>query len=643
MDLYEQPFQRIQYDVSAGRDIQMRVLGPAPAPQGPVASRQTRLQLAIERLNLRDAAGRALISSGVEALLASLLSEQSINALVRVGLAREVVEANVLQAMENTLGGLSPTGLATDVVRSAIIDAVAVALEQAVFSRAPASTLPASWQAPLRALVRASFAEGAGLVLAVSNPSPTAWVAPVVDRVYDAVEIYRGITGLRQDREVFLYSVALGAEVNAELITRFPGASSQSVLDQWRSDTRNNLRSMVGPGAVEAVSQVIATGQAALTAQRRGNAAEVARLVLQLQQRADQFNLPTLSGTRSPRELVLNLVNAGDAASSLARVFLSGTALRDGEQEVTVNEVTRPPKSEWFANWTYRLTNGESTSDFDTAAKTITASGTNAPDSLARVVDIHAVGSRRMLLRMVGGPCRADSFRLEQAFVQPVILSEHSNAVRIGDLYFDVPLGTPQQGWSGRMREAWALRKANDHEMQAYESCRWDTFDTLRAYIAQFPGGRFLAQGDPPGWFGGQCVAWAKALFGLVASRPIDSLRGYAGELPGNLRALGFDVSEDPAAPRIGAMVAWSDGRFGHVGVVTQVHRSPVSNQITEITVSEANWGAITEEGARRWELSLAEARREFVTESYGTARSTRLQVNNLTRGSYRFSAYVYP
>lgn len=335
-------WQRLQFDITPGRDIQMRVLGPAPAPQGPVASRQTRLNLAIERLNLPDAAGRALISSGVEALLASLLSEQSINALVRLGLSRQVVEANVLQAMENAVGDLSPTGLAMDVVRSALIDAVAGALEQAVFSRAPASTLPASWQAPLRALVLASFAEGTGLVLAVSNPSPTAWVAPMVDRVYDAVEIHRGITGLRQDREVFLYSVALGAEVNAELITRFPGARSQSVLDQWRNDTRSNLPAMVGPGAVDAVSQVIDTGLAALTAQRRGNTAEVARLAQQLQQRAEQFNLPTLRGTRSPRDLVLNLVNAGDAASSLASAFLSGTALRDREQ---ATPATTPPAS----------------------------------------------------------------------------------------------------------------------------------------------------------------------------------------------------------------------------------------------------------------------------------------------------------
>lgn len=171
------------------------------------------------------------------------------------------------------------------------------------------------------------------------------------------------------------------------------------------------------------------------------------------------------------------------------------------------------------------------------------------------------------------------------------------------------------------------------------------TENTLNAYIQRFPEGQFLrpSERDPPGWFGGQCVAWAKALFGLVASRSIDSLSGNAGQLPGNLRDMGFEVSEDPAAPRVGAMVAWSDGGFGHVGVVTQVHRSPVSNQITEITASEANWGAITEEGARRWGLSLEDAAREYVTEMYGTARSIRLPVNNLTRGSYRFSAYVYP
>lgn len=922
--------QRIQFDITPGRAIQMRVLGLAPNPQPLVLSRQTRLIQSIEHMDLMDAAGRSLVSSGVEALLASLLSEQSINALVRLGLSREVVEANVLQAMENTLERLSATGLAKDVaadiVKSAFTDAVAVAVEEAVFSRAPANTLPAAWQAPLRALVRALIAEGLGLALLPDNPSPTAWIAPVVDRVYDAVEIHRGITGLRQDREVFLYSVALGAEVNAELITRFPGVGSQSVLDHWRSDTRNNLPSMVGPGAVEAVSQVIDTGLAALTAQRRGNTAEVARQVQQLQQRADQFNLPTLRGTRSPRDLVLNLVNAGDAASTLASVFLSGTALRDGGQAIPA---TTPPVGAVSAvpgSVDEAMARGQALGpsvdlvkaymwlgQFDRGLQTLSAgvvstypdpgasgiqdptgvhvdvadwlSAQQRPDLAMRVLSqaergvgatewwrwaaiakgYHRAGAVRQAQAILGrwegataatrrmDPYHQDAqtlietyielgrvqdarriaatlpmddcgypfymggYRLQAhlgqhqqaltaahrctdptrqlvteasvgeialglaeagnvqaaqsllrqyridmaalhfsktehlgaAFAQALftggrvseardmlarsttllaarqganschetyghhgikglrdlilvglktrLAEQNQRAAQLGRQYVsrisrsDIPNCATdfvrfaqallemarQEAVSGRLPQGQALEQEADSLAGNGQRMGQRVFagtvalvmaqrnpgrlptraedvapvatgpkgheSTLSAYIQQFPEGRFLAERDPPGWFGGQCVAWAKALFGLVASRSIDSLRGNAGQLPGNLRAMGFEVSEDPAAPRVGAMVAWSDGGFGHVGVVTQVHLNPGSIQISDITVSEANWGSITEEGAQRWGISLVEARREFVTEMYGTARSTRLPVNNLARGSYRFYAYVYP
>ena len=169
------------------------------------------------------------------------------------------------------------------------------------------------------------------------------------------------------------------------------------------------------------------------------------------------------------------------------------------------------------------------------------------------------------------------------------------------------------------------------------------TEQTLRTYIDQFPDGRFLTTRDPPDWFGGQCVAWAKALFGLVASRPIDSARGHAGQLPASLAGLGFRVSEDPLAPQIGAMIAWAGGGYGHVGVVSQLHRDPATDRVTEITVSEANFALATEEGARRWGISLTEAREQSVTANYGLARYVRLSASNLNRGTYRFSAYVYP
>ena len=776
-------WRRLQFDITRGREIQMRVLGPA---QPFVPNLETGLRLAIERLNLPDAASRSLVSSGVEALLASLLSEQSINALVSLGLSREVVEANVLQAVENSVGGLSPSGLATNVVQSAITEAVASALEQAIFSRAPASALPAPWQAPLRALVRSTFAESAGLFFAVNNPNPTAWVAPVVDRVYDSVEIHRGITGLRQDRDVFLYTVAMGAEINAELITLYPGPRSQGELDQWRSQTRDNLSGAVGPGAVESVSQVIDMGQAALIAQRKGNTAEVVQRIQQLQQKADQFNLPTLRGTRNLSDLLLNLVNAGDAASKLASVFLVGTALRSVGQAAISPMLMPPLLAEEGGLVAERCTTSHKCSHFgefysqnkgfrDSIDSMFLSAQLPQPNWIrsgvsSRVIPI-LFGNELYLVGSVCKPhfCNTDSltviyssskslvvgelqisdkrssrlggeagnflrifsdFSLEGSDLSlalktsarslPIIISnDQSVAASCGNSAtilrrdeiikifsgndVDVRFGTGELGvmrfgiydidvGQGEMteltkkidsRDVWS-RISRRYMVRDGELCEgtgahdWYCGDVRRCdpnglgnrvfwfnergevgfevrgikkgielalptYIAQFPNGRFLNAPDPPGWFSGQCVAWAKTLFGLVASRSIESLRGNAEELPSKLKTLGFQVSEDPATPRVGAMIAWSDRDYGHVGVVTQIHRNPANNEIAEITVSEANWGPITEEGARRWAINLEVARREYVTEMYGVAQQIRLPVSNLNRGNYKFMAYVYP
>jgi len=167
---------------------------------------------------------------------------------------------------------------------------------------------------------------------------------------------------------------------------------------------------------------------------------------------------------------------------------------------------------------------------------------------------------------------------------------------------------------------------------------------TLRNYMTRFPSRRFLGEGDPPGWFNGQCVAWARKLYAAVSQRSIENIAfGTARNIPATLKAKGFEVSTDPLRPRVGAMVVWDEGAAGHVGVVTKVTRDRKTGAVTEIIVSEANFGRVTAASAKKWGLTEAEARSEFVTEKYGIFDETRFAVSSLDRGLFKFAGFVYP
>lgn len=167
---------------------------------------------------------------------------------------------------------------------------------------------------------------------------------------------------------------------------------------------------------------------------------------------------------------------------------------------------------------------------------------------------------------------------------------------------------------------------------------------TLREYMTRFPSRRFLGEGDPPGWFNGQCVAWARKLYAAVSQRSIENIAfGTARNIPATLRAKGFEVVTDPLRPRVGAVVVWDEGAAGHVGVVTKVTRDRNTGAVTEIIVSEANFGRVTAAGAKKWGLTETVARSEFVTEKYGVFDETRLAVSSLDRGLFRFAGFVYP
>lgn len=166
----------------------------------------------------------------------------------------------------------------------------------------------------------------------------------------------------------------------------------------------------------------------------------------------------------------------------------------------------------------------------------------------------------------------------------------------------------------------------------------------LREYLTRFPNRQFLGEGDPPGWFNGQCIAWARKLYAAVSQRSLEGVAfGTARNIPATLKSRGFEVVSDSLRPRVGAMVIWDEGAAGHVGVVARMTRDRQTGAVTEIIVSEANFGRVTATGAKKWGLTEAEAKAEFVTEKYGIFDETRFAVSNLDRGLFRFVAYVYP
>lgn len=166
----------------------------------------------------------------------------------------------------------------------------------------------------------------------------------------------------------------------------------------------------------------------------------------------------------------------------------------------------------------------------------------------------------------------------------------------------------------------------------------------LSDYIDSFSSTQFLSAADPPAWLNGQCVAWARRLYGRVANTSLDGINfGLARNIPSVLAARGFEVVTDQGSPRVGSLIVWDDGGAGHVGVVVAVDRDSKSGNPKRVRISEANFGRITRSGARRWGLTEVQARREFVTDKYGEFDEVWIDLAKPSRGIYEFLAYVYP
>ena len=176
-------------------------------------------------------------------------------------------------------------------------------------------------------------------------------------------------------------------------------------------------------------------------------------------------------------------------------------------------------------------------------------------------------------------------------------------------------------------------------------------YEKLKIFHSKFSTSRFLVDPDPPDWLLGQCVAWARLAYEEVSARPLRMSFGLARNIPAITMAAGFGVETNPQRARVGALAVWDDGRAGHVAVVTGIRRNRDTGDAEAITISEANWGQATQEGARQWGIALADAQDEIVTDMYGRFSSISFKTSQLDRpapgarepNSFRFIGYVLP
>ena len=149
---------------------------------------------------------------------------------------------------------------ATDLIAESFAD---IMMESVYVER-----LPDKLKNPLRAMLEASVREGFGIaetiVVDSGTVGPFAWVFPVLDRIQDVIDIHDAASGTVQARNDTLLSAALGAELNAELLAKYPSPQTRGVVDQWLVSTKETFRSISSAEEYEVLAATLDDGFAAL-------------------------------------------------------------------------------------------------------------------------------------------------------------------------------------------------------------------------------------------------------------------------------------------------------------------------------------------------------------------------------------------
>lgn len=131
----------------------------------------------------------------------------------------------------------------------------------------------------------------------------------------------------------------------------------------------------------------------------------------------------------------------------------------------------------------------------------------------------------------------------------------------------------------------------------------------------------------------GYCTDYVRAIWPKVTGKPLPANLGDAGQWYQNAQKAGLKTAPKTAIEQVppGAIAVWSDGKFGHVGVV-------IRNDGKSLQVSEANWGPLAS-GATKFEKDNVITSR-FNRHDERTLKYADAETRN---GNYKLEGFILP
>ncbi|MEC7289172.1 MAG: hypothetical protein VXW22_03650, partial [Pseudomonadota bacterium] len=301
---------------------------PAPLPN-PVGSR------AVELVNLvidASPAEREAMVAATDLILTNLKTGPLAERLTEFGLTpttvSAIIETKLSDAIRESARDLT-VGVFWQLLTEFVADGFATILMDSEF----ASNLPESLKSPMRALLHATMSEAMGLAktatIDAGTVGPLAVVFPVLDRIQDARDIYEASHAVSEARNGALLAVAVGAEINAELIAKHRGERTDAIVERWETDTLNNLRSIATDEDYLELREIFTHGFQGLKWQKLGYTRDSGEIEVRA-----LLGFRNLSGraTNSGWDLLdglIKIVSGDNPRAVLIDGFLTSTSLSD--------------------------------------------------------------------------------------------------------------------------------------------------------------------------------------------------------------------------------------------------------------------------------------------------------------------------
>ncbi|MEM6484353.1 MAG: CHAP domain-containing protein [Pseudomonadota bacterium] len=278
-----------------------------------------------------DPTVRPVVSMVLEQAALALESEVLQQRLTQFGLTPETVSQIVDSRIEETFSA-SVAGVGRDIALNLAIDAVAQAFGDIMMESAFADHVPQKLRSPVRALLVSTVAEGFGVAKAVTvdqgAAGPFALLFPVLDRIEQMKAIQEASSSAVESRNSALIEAALGAEINAQLLSQDSSARSLRIASQWLTSTTENLATITTEGEAAEISNLLEAGFDAIVAIRSGECGRQCQSTLvELQNAAGTGGAPDLA-LLTPVENALRLLQGYDPRQTFSRALVDLTSIQ---------------------------------------------------------------------------------------------------------------------------------------------------------------------------------------------------------------------------------------------------------------------------------------------------------------------------